>query len=163
MTAVASSTTAMTAVASSSVAVNEITKSAMAMNIIAKLTVDATIIEFYKTVNTSVTIIKQLYNCLLNTTYFRASSTSAQDSVSSLNSYGTTKNSIIAVATGYYSSTLAHTNVLINKTLVSDGTILNVYQPKTVSSANVGAIAVPTATFTETGDAYAAVAVYIAI
>lgn len=87
-----------------------------------------------------------------------------QDGVASLTqNVASYSRCLILVATGYWSSSGSQfSNVFLNGTQVSDGRLNNVYRPTSVTRANIGAITLPTASFTETGDAYAAVHVYTA-
>ena len=141
---------------------NAILASETAMNAIAKAKSSITL-SFWISVNKNLTMIRSIFNTVKSSAKFSNTANSVQDSVSNLNNYGNTANTIIFVATGYYSSSSAKTNVFINGTQVSSGSLVNAYRPTSVSDSNVGAIAVPKATFTEKDDGYAAISVYMAL
>ncbi|MCI1314575.1 MAG: hypothetical protein LKG44_09135, partial [Solobacterium sp.] len=159
MTAVAASSTAMTAVAASSTAMTAVAASSTAVNTIAKASVSTTM-PFWKAANSKIDYVTAIYATITVGGYTLESQYS-KDSVSDLNNIcGNKSNTIIFTATGYYSNGNS-TNVIINGTTVlSNSALRNTYQPRSVTSSNVGAVSVPTTTWTEKGDGYAAVAVY---
>ena len=151
MQAVASSSTAMQAVASSSTAIAYI----------CKLGYNATK-AIIKAINNDEGCIKKVFDTVTsNSSKFQLTVTQEQDGVASLNQFCNTPDTIILCALGAFRAG-ASTNLLINNELIkSSGS--GGLQPHYVDRNNCSAIAVPTATFTENGDGYAAIAVYKAI
>ena len=148
MQAVASSSTAMQAVASSSTAIAYI----------CKLGYNATK-AIIKAINNDEGCIKKVFDTVTsNSSKFQLTVTQEQDGVASLNQFCNTPDTIILCALGAFRAD-ASTNLLINNELIkSSGS--GGLQPHYVDRNNCSAIAVPTATFTENGDGYAAIAVY---
>ena len=151
MQAVVSSSTAMQAVASSSTAIAYI----------CKLGYNATK-AIIKAINNDEGCIKKVFDTVTsNSSKFQLTVTQEQDGVASLNQFCNTPDTIILCALGAFRAG-ASTNLLINNELIkSSGS--GGLQPHYVDRNNCSAIAVPTATFTENGDGYAAIAVYKAI
>ncbi|MBW3090445.1 hypothetical protein [Bifidobacterium miconisargentati] len=119
-----------------------------------------------KAINKSQSLLQQVWQTVGGSGWFTSKTTSSQDGVTALNQYctaSTAANCLILVATGYWSSTSQYTNVFVNGEQVSDGQTVNTQQPSSVTKATIGAIALPTATFTETGDGYASIGVFTAL
>ena len=163
MTAIANSSTAMTAIANSSTAMTVIANSSTAISSICKAKYN-TIKAFIKVVNNSDDYIKKIFEVVTtNTDKFQIVANKYEDGVGNLNSHCDKPNTIILCALGHHNnSPSASVNLFINgekvKTSNSAGS-----KPQNVTKSNCNAIAVPTATFTENSDAYAAIAVYKAI
>ena len=123
-----------------------------------------TIKAFIKVVNNSDDYIKKIFEVVTtNTDKFQIVANKYEDGVGNLNSHCDKPNTIILCALGHHNnSPSASVNLFINgekvKTSNSAGS-----KPQNVTKSNCNAIAVPTATFTENSDAYAAIAVYKAI
>ena len=117
-----------------------------------------------KAINQSTTLLQWVYQSVAASGWFTAKSTNSQDAVSNLNQYGSGSNAyhcIILTATGYWSTASTQfTNVFVNNTQVSNGSLVNTYRPTTVTKTSIGAVSMPITTWTETGDAYAAMASY---
>ena len=166
MNAVANSATAMNAVLNSATAMNAVLNSATAMNAVAKGTAKWTTAvkkTFFTAINNSPEMVKSVYNILTNNKYFTNKISTNADGVSSLDQYGTTsyaKNGLVACCLGCYEYNSQYTLLHIDGEQVAKN---NSYRPGSVAESNVNAIACPTATFTESGDGYAAIEVYIAI
>lgn len=147
---------------SNETAMNAFVASETALNAIVKVKSSITL-RFWILVNKNLTMIRSIFNTVKSSAKFSKTVNSSEDDVRYLNDRGNTANTIIFVATGYYSTDSAKINVFINGTQVSSGSLVNTYRPTSVSDSNVGAIAVPKATFEETGDGYAAISVYMAL
>ena len=170
MNAVANSETAMNAVLNSETAMNAVTASEKAMNNIVKSTLGWNAKKpFFMKVNEVVDYAKNVFDVLQDTTLFQYVVSDAQDGTSSLNQYCTesyaTKNGIIACALGCWNQNSGYgTRLSINGDIIKELTYPNCpIQPKSVTSDNVNAIAIPTATFSDISDGYAAIKVYKAI
>ncbi len=170
MNAVANSETAMNAVLNSETAMNAVTASEKAMNNIVKSTLGWNAKKpFFMKVNEVVDYAKNVFDVLQDTTLFQYVVSDAQDGTSSLNQYCTesyaTKNGIIACALGCWNQNSSYgTRLSINGDIIKELTYPNCpIQPKSVTSDNVNAIAIPTATFSDISDGYAAIKVYKAI
>ena len=161
MQAVVSSSTAMQAVASSSTAMQAVASSSTAIAYICKIGYNATK-AIIKAINNDEGCIKKVFDTVTsNSSKFQLTVTQEQDGVASLNQFCNTPDTIILCALGAFRAG-ASTNLLINNELIkSSGS--GGLQPHYVDRNNCSAIAVPTATFTENGDGYAAIAVYKAI
>lgn len=147
---------------SNETAMNAFVASETALNAIVKVKSSITL-RFWILVNKNLTMIRSIFNTVKSSAKFSNTAKSTRDNINRLDDCGNTANTIIFVATGYFSSNSAKTNVFINGTQVSSGSLVNTYRPTSVSDSNVGAIAVPKATFTETDDAYATISVYMAL
>ena len=183
MTVIANSSTAMTVIANSSTAMTVIVNSSTAMTVIVNFSTAMTVIAnsstamssickakyntikaFIKVVNNSDDYIKKIFEVVTtNTDKFQIVANKYEDGVGNLNSHCDKPNTIILCALGHHNnSPSASVNLFINgekvKTSNSAGS-----KPQNVTKSNCNAIAVPTATFTENSDAYAAIAVYKAI
>ena len=150
MNAIAGSSTAMGAMASSAIALNKITKSSTA---IAAITSSAN--------NSRLQAVRTtMYNTVVwNSTYFTQITRTYQDSVSSLNNSTKTANCIVFFAGGYWSSTSQYSN-MFHPNGVQAVSANNYYRPTSVSSSQLSGTSFTNCTFTETGDGYAAIAVY---
>lgn len=130
----------------------------------AKTDVNTGTIAVLQAINRSIQLVQAVYDTVTaQNSGFTLKIETAEDVPSSLNQYGTgdyAGNGIILCATGYWSDTSQHGLVSVNGTQVSDGTLVNTQQPNAVTRDNVGAIALPTATFDENGDGYMAIRVY---
>ena len=130
----------------------------------ARSTVNSGTMSVLKAINQSTTLLQWVYQSVAVSGWFTAKSTSYQDGVASLNQYGTATNAadcIILTATGYWSTASSqYTNVFVNGEQVSDGHLVNTSRPQSVTKALIGAVSLPVTTWTETGDAYAAMASY---
>ena len=167
MNAVLNSETAMNAVANSETAMNAVTASEKAMNNIVKSTLGWNAKKpFFMKVNEVVDYAKNVFDVLQDTTLFQYVVSDAQDGTSSLNQYCTesyaTKNGIIACALGCWNQNSGYgTRLSINGDIIKELTYPNCpIQPKSVTSDNVNAIAIPTATFSDISDGFAAIRVY---
>ena len=110
-------------------------------------------------VNKSQSLLQSVYDTVTGSG-FTSSYTGYQDAPSNLDSrVASYSRCIILTATGYYSSTASRTLVYVDGTQVADGSTVNTRRPVSVSKTNIGAIALPAASFTESGDGYAAVQV----
>ena len=151
MTAVANSSTAMTAVVNSSTAIAGICKSGYN-------TTKAVI----KAVNNNEDYIKKVFDTVTSdNSKFLLTANEKEDVASVLDRFCNTPNTIILCALGSYRGS-GSTNLLINNELSKVSNSAGI-KPSYVVKENCNAIAVPTATFTENGDGYAAIAVYKAI
>ena len=102
-----------------------------------------------------------MYNTVTgNSTYFTQYTRTYQDGVSSLNSSCKQANSIVFTACGYWSSASSQkTNVFhANSVLAHSGS--ENYRPSSVAANTTNCVSFTNCTFTETGDGYAAIAVY---
>ena len=167
MTAVAASSTAMTAVINSSTALSAVVNSSTAINSIVK-TSSSTTLPFWKKVNTSLTYVKSIFSTVtMDSSKFTKGSYYNVDNVASANSYGATSNTILLISTGQYdTSHTGTTNVFINGTKVINASALlnnsNGNETTAVTSSNIGAIGVPTTTFTENNDGNVNIQIYTA-
>ena len=151
MTAVLDSSTAMTAVVNSSTAIAGICKSGYN-------TTKAVI----KAVNNNEDYIKKVFDTVTSdNSKFLLTANEKEDGVTVLDRFCNTPNTIILCALGSYRGS-GSTNLLINNELSKVSNSAGI-KPSYVVKENCNAIAVPTATFTENGDGYAAIAVYKAI
>ena len=146
---------------------NAVTASGKAMNNIVKSTLGWNAKKpFFMKVNEVVNYAKNVFNALQDTTLFEFVQSNSADSTSNLNSMCTesyaTKNGIIACALGSYSaSTNEGTRLTINGDVIKEFKYPNCpVQPSSVTSDNVNAIAIPTATFSDISDGFAAIRVY---
>lgn len=137
--------------------------SASQLAAMALASVNSGTVRVIQAINQSRALLQSVFDTVTGSSRFSSSLTVSEDSVSSLDSdvYGYS-DCIILVATGYWSSTSQYTNVFLDGTQVSSGRVTNTQQPYSVTRANIGAITLQPATFTETGDAFAAVHVYTA-
>lgn len=130
----------------------------------AKTDVNAGTIAVLQAINSSIQLVQAVYDTVTDqNSGFTLKIETAEDVPSSLNQYGTgdyAGTGIILCATGYWNDTSQHGLVSVNGTQVSDGTLVNMQQPNTVTRDTVGAIALPTATFDEDSDGYMAIRVY---
>ena len=153
MQAVLASSTAMQAVASSSTAIAGICKSNYS-------TTKAVI----KAINNNDDYVKKVFDTVTSDkSKFQNIVNQYNDGVASLNQYCNTPNTIILCALGYYGGDSGSTSVFINNEAIKTSMRTGGSNPQSVNRNNCNAIAVPTATFTENGDGYAAIAVYKAI
>lgn len=134
------------------------------LSLMCRTAVNAGTLKVLQAVNKSKTLLQSVYDTATGSGWFTSSYTGYQDAPANLDSRITSyKECIILVATGYWSNASSqHTNVFVNGTQVSDGTTVNTRRPTSVTKANIGAIALQTATFTETSDGYAAIHVLTA-
>ena len=148
------------AIAGSSVAMWEMAKVGMALNKIVKSSTAIT--EITKSANNSVlqAQVVTMYNTVVwDSTNFTQKTRTYADGVSSLNSYTTTANCIVFMAGGYWSSTSQYSNMIHPNGVTAKSSNRN-SRPSSVSASNVDGISFTNCTFTETGDGYAAIAVY---
>lgn len=118
-------------------------------------------IAFAKAFNKSYKALQDIYNTLQNTNKFTKTVDVWSSSMSDLNKYMNTNNTIIMIATGFYQNNPY--NYIITKMSgieVSDGRLVNSHEPKTVNKNNVGAAAFATAKFGNHNYAQAAIHVY---
>lgn len=157
-------------VLNSSVAMNTITKSGEIMKIFAKNTADWSVKKpFIMKLNQVDDYIKNVYNVLTNTKYFKVSSGtySSSGSVSNIDTYGSARyatNGFIACALGTNSKTTGYgCRLKINGDVIKEATYPNApYCPNPVDASNVNAIAIPTATFEVINNHYTYIKIYIA-
>lgn len=153
MNSVAQDSTSMAAIAGSAMALNKVVKSSTA---IAQITSSANN-------NTLQAQKTTMYNTVTgNSTYFTQYTRTYQDGVTSLNSSCKQANSIVFTACGYWSSASSQkTNVYhANSVLAHSGS--ENYRPTSVAANTTNCVSFTNCTFTETGDGYAAIAVYTA-
>ena len=162
MQAVAASSTAMQAVLASSTAMQAVLNSSTAIAGICKANYNTTK-DFIKAINNKDEYIKKIYDIVTTSANFKNTTNNYADGVANLNQYCNTPDTIIFCALGYYSSNSGSTNLFINNEAIKTSMRTGGSNPQSVNRNNCNAIAVPTATFTESGDGYAAVAVYKAI
>ena len=158
MQAVAASSTAMQAVAASSTAMEAVAMSSTAIANICKLSYNATK-DVIIAINNNEDYIKKVFDTVTSdSSKFQLTVIQNQDSVSSLNQFCNTPDTIILCALGTYRAG-GITSLLINNELIkSSGS--GGLQPHYVDRNNCSAIAVPNATFTEYNDGHAAISVY---
>lgn len=120
---------------------------------------------FITAVNKDTTLLCSIFGALSNTNFFTLSYAGHNDTSSALNTYGTREHGdIIAVATGEYSDdNYGRVRVFVNGEVVSEGNLYRPTKPTSVTSGNIGALAVPTATFLDSDDGYCAIACYKAV
>ena len=161
MTAVLDSSTAMTAVANSSTAMTAVVNSSTAIAGICKSGYNTTK-AVIKAVNNNEDYIKKVFDTVTSdNSKFLLTANEKEDGVTVLDRFCNTPNTIILCALGSYRGS-GSTNLLINNELSKVSNSAGI-KPSYVVKENCNAIAVPTATFTENGDGYAAIAVYKAI
>lgn len=153
MNAIAGSSTAMSAMASSAMALNKITKSSTAIAAITSSANNSRLQNVRTTIYNTVTG---------NSTYFTQKYRGYQDGVSSLNSNCTTANCIVMACLGKYSSSWSAYSILKHSNWVQAATG-STYRPTSVTSSNCNGISFTNCAFSESGDWYAAAAVYQAI
>ena len=171
MTAVANSSTAMTAVLGSSTAMTAVVDSSTAMTAVANSSTAIagicksgynTTKAVIKAVNNNEDYIKKVFDTVTSdNSKFLLTANEKEDGVTVLDRFCNTPNTIILCALGSYRGS-GSTNLLINNELSKVSNSAGI-KPSYVVKENCNAIAVPTATFTENGDGYAAIAVYKAI
>ncbi|KAA8820262.1 hypothetical protein CSQ85_00145 [Bifidobacterium rousetti] len=154
----------MTALSKDTAKLLEFCKNGKLLARMARSTVNSGTMSVLKAINQSATLLQWVYQSVAASGWFTAKSTSYQDGVASLNTYGTASaaaNCIILTATGYWSTASTQfTNVFVNGEQVSNGSLVNTSRPTTVTKTNIGAVSLPVTTWTETSDAYAAMASY---
>ena len=161
MTAVLDSSTAMTAVLDSSTAMTAVVNSSTAIAGICKAGYNTTK-AVIKAVNNNEDYIKKVFDTVTSdNSKFLLTANEKEDGVTVLDRFCNTPNTIILCALGSYRGS-GSTNLLINNELSKVSNSAGI-KPSYVVKENCNAIAVPTATFTENGDGYAAIAVYKAI
>ena len=161
MTAVLDSSTAMTAVANSSTAMTAVVNSSTAIAGICKSGYNTTK-AVIKAVNNNEDYIKKVFDTVTSdNSKFLLTANEKEDVATVLDRFCNTPNTIILCALGSYRGS-GSTNLLINNELSKVSNSAGI-KPSYVVKENCNAIAVPTATFTENGDGYAAIAVYKAI
>ena len=118
--------------------------------------------EVIKAINNNEDYIKKVFDAVTsNSSKFQLTANEKEDTVTLLDRFCNTPNTIILCALGSYGGS-GSTNLLINNELSKYSSSAG-KKPSYVVKENCNAIAVPTATFTENGDGYAAIAVYKAI
>ena len=161
MTAVVDASTAMTAVLDSSTAMTAVVNSSTAIAGICKSGYNTTK-AVIKAVNNNEDYIKKVFDTVTSdNSKFLLTANEKEDGVTVLDRFCNTPNTIILCALGSYRGS-GSTNLLINNELSKVSNSAGI-KPSYVVKENCNAIAVPTATFTENGDGYAAIAVYKAI
>ena len=172
MQAVAGSDTAIQAVINSSSAIQAVVNSNTAMQAVAGSSTAiagickaeyTAIKEFIKVINSNDDYIKKVYDTVTTSSKFQLVIKQYNDNVSYLNQYCNTINTIILCALGYYSNKDGSTSLYINGEIIKSSIRSAGSNPEAVVKGNCNAVAVPTATFTESNDGYAAIAVYKAI
>lgn len=163
------SSLAIDVLVNSETAMNAITSNGLALKAIAKSTVDWSMKKpFIMKLNEVSTYISNVYTILTNTTYFtKKIDTATANSLSSLDTYGTAsyaKNGFIACALGSNGSNSGYgTRLKINGNTIKEAIYPNAPSgPSTVTSSNINAIVIPTATFESINYGYTAIVVYIA-
>ena len=163
MQAVASSSTAMQVVLASSTAMQAVLASSTAIAGICKSNYSTTK-AVIKAINNNDDYVKKVFDTVTSDkSKFQNIVNQYNDGVASLNQYCNTPNTIILCALGYYGGDSGSTSVFINNEAIKTSMRTGGSNPQSVNRNNCNAIAVPTATFTENGDGYAAIAVYKAI
>lgn len=134
------------------------------LSLMCRTAVNAGTLKVLQAVNKSQTLMQSVWQTVGGSGWFTSTWQGYQDAPANLDSKITSyRDCIILVATGYWSNQSSqHTNVFVNGTQVSDGTTVNTSRPATVTKQNIGAVALQTATFTETSDGYAAIHVLTA-
>ena len=173
MQAVAASSTAMQAVLASSTAMQAVLASSTAMQAVASSSTAiagicksnySTTKAVIKVINNNDDYVKKVFDTVTSDkSKFQNIVNQYNDGVASLNQYCNTPNTIILCALGYYGGDSGSTSVFINNEAIKTSMRTGGSNPQSVNRNNCNAIAVPTATFTENGDGYAAIAVYKAI
>lgn len=103
-----------------------------------------------------------LYNTVVNnSSYFTQYTRTYQDWVTSLNNSTKVSNAIVFFAWWYWSSTSQYSN-MFHSNWVQAVSANTYYRPSSVSATQLSWVSFSNATFTETGDWYAAIAVYTA-
>ena len=103
-----------------------------------------------------------LYNTVVNnSSYFTQYTRTYQDWVASLNNSTKVSNAIVFFAWWYWSSTSQYSN-MFHSNWVQAVSANTYYRPSSVSATQLSWVSFSNATFTETGDWYAAIAVYTA-
>ena len=153
MNAIAGSSTAMSAMASSAIALNKITKSSTAIAAITSSTNNSRLQNVRTTIYNTVTG---------NSSYFTQKYRGYADGVSSLTNQCTTANCIIMACLGTYSGSGSY-SILTHSNWVQAAKYNTPTRPTSVTSSNCNGISFTNCTFTESGDWYAAAAVYQAI
>lgn len=119
--------------------------------------------KFFTAVCATKALVVNIYNILLDSTYFNQKTHTYYSYPPSADTYGTAEymaNGLIACALGQNGSSSNSTSMLIDGELIIES---NEYScPNVVSSEQVNAIGCPTATFTAKGNGYMAIEVYIA-
>lgn len=169
MPAIVNSETYMNQVLGNDECMNSMLNSAIAINAVAKGTSKWTTAfkkNFFTAINDSTERIKSIYRALKNTAYFSLKIQVDQDAVSGLNQYATAEYAANGLITGYIGSysgyNTAWTNLFIDGEQVASKQSKETPSTSKLKEETVNAIACPVATFTETGDGYAAIQVYIA-
>ena len=162
MQAVINSNTAIQTVVNSNTAMQAVAGSSTAIAGICKAEYTA-IKEFIKVINNNDDYIKKVYDTVTTSPNFQLVIKQYNDNVSYLNQYCNTINTIILCALGYYSNKDGSTSLYINGGIIKSSIRSAGSNPAAVVKGNCNAVAVPTATFTESNDGYAAIAVYKAI
>lgn len=149
----------MTALSKDTTRLTAFCKDAKLLAAMASADVNAGTLLVLQAVNKSQALLQTVYDTVTGSG-FASSYTGYQDAPSNLDSrVASYERCIILTATGYYSSASSRTLVYVNGTQVADGSTVNTRRPVSVSKTNIGAIALPAASFTESGDGYAAVQV----
>ena len=163
MQAMADSSTAMNALIGNSDILQAILKNDIAIASICKAEYSATK-SFIKLLNNNVAYMKEIYHIVEKSKKFQFVRREYADSVSNLNQYSNTPNTIIFVALGHYQdsdSGRGNSSLLINGEFIKKER--GPEKPQSIHENNINAIAVAKATFTEDGDGYTAIAVYKAL
>ena len=159
-----SKSTAVTILANNNNNINMISTSANTIKMLAQYNnYSSNFIIILQKINANLSYIRNVFAILSNSSYFTVSANSGgQDGVTALNNYGTTSNGeIMACSCGYWSSSTSQwTNIFTNGVQVNTPLINNQYRPGSIDSSNVGAIASPVMTATETSDGYACAYAY---
>lgn len=154
----------MTALSKDTAKLLEFCKNGKLLSRMARSSVNSGTMSVLKAINQSTTLLQWAYQSVAASGWFTAKSTDRADSVADLNQYGTASaaaDCIILTATGYWSTASTQfTNVFVNNTQVSNGSLVNTSRPTTVTKTSIGAVSLPVTTWTETSDAYAAFASY---
>ena len=104
--------------------------------------------------------VTALYNLVTgDSTNFTQITRTYQDSVANLNNSTKVSNSIVFVATGYYSSSSGRT-IVWHANGVQAKSAGKTYRPTSVTASNCDAVSFKNCTFTESSNGYAAIAVY---
>jgi len=162
MSAIAASSTAMSAIAASSTAMSAVLASSTAIAGICKANYNTTK-EIINAINNNNEYIKKVYDIVTTSSDFKNTTNICADNVISLNRYCNIPDTIIFCALGYYKTGNGSTSLFINNKAIKTLSRAGGSNPQSVNRNNCSAIAVPTATFTENEDGYAAIAVYQAI
>ena len=104
--------------------------------------------------------VTALYNLVTgDSTNFKQITRTYQDGVANLNNSTKVANSIVFVATGYYSSSSGRT-IVWHANGVQAKNAGKTYRPTSVTASNCDAVSFKNCTFTESSNGYAAIAVY---